>query len=79
MTGFHQFFMIVFLEFNYTGPKYIRWWMGGRGVGVGGWWQKLKQSSKMTQIVEFRVAMMCTYIHKGPVFHYNYKACTDMH
>ena len=35
----------------------------------------LKQRSKMTQTVEFRVAMMSTCTHKGPIFHY--KAYTD--
>ena len=39
--------------------------MGGRGVGWGGWWQKLKQRCKMTQIEEFREAMMCSCTHKG--------------
>ena len=29
--------------------------MGGRGAGWGGLWQKLKQRSKITQIVEFSV------------------------
>ena len=41
-------------------------WVGG-AQGWGGWWQKLKQISKMTQIVEFRVAMTCTCTHKGSV------------
>ena len=35
--------------------------------GWGEWWQKLKQTRKKTQIVEFRVAMMCTCTHKGPI------------
>ena len=50
-----------------VGPAYIR----------GGWWQKLKQRSKMTQIIGFRVAMTCTCTHKGPIFHY--KVQTDVY
>ena len=42
-----------------------------------GWWQKLKQRNMMTQIVEFRVAIMSICTHKGPIFHY--KAYTDVH
>ena len=38
------------MEFINIGTAYIR----------GGWWQKLKQRNKMTQIAEFRVAMTCT-------------------
>ena len=57
------------MELINTGPVYIRGWEGGV-QRWGGWWQKLKQRSKMTQIVEFRVAMMCTCTHKGPIFHY---------
>ena len=41
---------------------YIKGWTGGMW-GWGRWWQKLKQRSKMTQIVEFRVAMTCTYMY----------------
>ena len=40
-------------------------WMGG-ARGLGGWWHKLKQRRKRLQMVEFRVAMMCTCTHKGP-------------
>ena len=37
----------------------------------GGRWQKLNQRRKKTQLVEFRVAMTCTYMHpQGPIFHY---------
>ena len=36
------------MKFINIAPAYIRGWMGG--VGWGGWWQKLKQRSKMTQI-----------------------------
>ena len=49
-----------FMEFINIGPAYIRGWVGG----VWGWdgqWQRLKQSSKKTNIVEFR---------GGPIFHY---------
>ena len=41
-----------------------------KGLGWGGWWQRLKQRSKTTQIVEFRVAMMSTSTHEGPIVHY---------
>ena len=45
--------------------------VGGKGTLVGGkWWPRIKQKSKMTQLVEFRVAMMSTCTHKGPIFHY---------
>ena len=39
----------------------------GRQEGCGMEWvvAKLKQGSKITQIVEFRVTMMCTCTHKG--------------
>ena len=69
MTGFRQFFMIFLMEFITIGPVYIRGWVGGVREW-GGWWQKLNQRRKKTQIVEFRVAMMCTCTHKGPIFHY---------
>ena len=39
MADFHQFLMIVFMEFINIGPGYIRGWVGG----MRGWWQKLKQ------------------------------------
>ena len=58
------------MEFIIIGPVYIRGWVGGKGTGWGGSWQKLNQRRKKTQIVEFRVDMMCTYTHKGPIFHY---------
>ena len=44
--------------------------VGRRGAGVGWVVEKLKQRSTMTQIVEFRVAMMCIYTHKEPILHY---------
>ena len=68
MAGFRQFFMIFFMEFINIGPVYIRGWVGGVR-GCGRWWQKLKQRKKAL-IVEFRVAMMRTCNHKGPIFHY---------
>ena len=64
MAGFHQFFTIFLMDFIYIGPVYIREWVGG-ARGWGGRWQKLNQRRKKTQIVEFRVAMMCTCTHKG--------------
>ena len=57
------------MEFVNIGLAYIRGWMGG-AQGWGGWWKKLKQRRKKTQIVEFRVAMTCTCTHKRPIFHY---------
>ena len=48
-----------------------------REAGVGWVVAKAKTKSKMTQIVEFRVAMMSTCTHKGSIFHY--KAYTDVH
>ena len=65
MAGFRQVFDF-FMEFINIRPVYIRGWEGG----VGGWWQKLNQRRKKTQIVEFRVAMTSTCTHKGPIFHY---------
>ena len=43
--------------------------MGRRGVGWGGWWQKLKQrrKKKKIQIVEFRVRSYDMYIHPQKV------------
>ena len=57
MTELYQFSMIFFMEFINIGPAYYKR-VGGREWGE--WWQKLKQRCKMTQIVEFRVAMTCT-------------------
>ena len=45
-----------FVKFINIGQAYIRGGSEGR-EGWGGWWQRLKQRSKITQIVEFRVAM----------------------
>ena len=77
MAGFRQFFTIFLMEFINIGPVYIRGWAGG-AQGWGGWWQKFNQRRKKTQIVEFRVAMMCTCTHKG---HYSTtrprQMCTD--
>ena len=39
------------MEIINIGPAYIREWVGGV-CGWGGWWQKLKQRSKMTQTVQ---------------------------
>ena len=69
MAGFQQLFYDFFMEFINIGPVYIRRWVRGAQWLVG-WWQKLNQKGKKTQIVEFRVAMMCTCTHKGPIFHY---------
>ena len=51
MAGFQQFLTIFFKEFINIGTVYIRGWVGG-AQGLGGWWQKLNQSIKKTQIVE---------------------------
>ena len=64
------------MKFINFGPAYIYKGVGERGLGWGGWWQKLKQGSKMTQIVECKVAVTCTCTHKGPVF--QYKAYTNV-
>ena len=63
------------MEFINIGPVYIMGCVGSE-QGWGGWWQKLKQRNKKTQIVEFRVAMMSVCTHNGPIFHY--KAQTDV-
>ena len=51
--------------------------VGRREAGVGWVVTKANIKSKMTQIVEFRVAMMSTFTHKGSIFHY--KGYTDVH
>ena len=56
------------MEFINIGPVYIRGWAGGARGGVGGGKNLIKEEGR--QIVEFRVAMMCTCTHKGPIFHY---------
>ena len=66
---FYQFLIIFFIEFINIGLVYIRRWVRGLW-GWGGWWQKLKQRSKMAQMVEFWVVMPSTCIHKGSVFHH---------
>ena len=43
---------------------YIRGWAGWEW-GWGGWWQRLKQRNKKTQIVEFRVVLISTCTHKA--------------
>ena len=63
MADFRQFLTIFLMEFINIGLVYIRGWAGG-ARGWGGWWQKLNQRRKKTQIVEFRVAMTCTCTHK---------------
>ena len=40
------------------------------GTGVGWVVAKAKSKSKMTQLVELRVAMMPTYTQKGPILQY---------
>ena len=49
-------------------PVYIRAWVGGARGGVHDGTNLIKEEK--TQIVEFRVAVMCICSHKGPIFHY---------
>ena len=64
------------MEFINIGPVCIRgkWeghgcvWEGCKG-GVGGSKSLNLIKNKKTQIVEFRVAMICTCTHKEPIFH----------
>ena len=44
--------------------------MGGRSAGMGWVVEKAKTRKQDDTMVEFRVAMMPTYTHKGPIFHY---------
>ena len=44
--------------------------MGRRGAGVGWVVEKAKTKKQDDTLLEFRVAMMCTCTHKGPIFHY---------
>ena len=66
MADFHQFLKISLMKFIIIGPAYIRG--GQEGWGIRCWWQRLKQRSKKTQMVEFRVAMKFTCIHKWAIF-----------
>ena len=68
MAGFHYFFTIFFMEFINIGPVYISAWVGGAWGRVDGGKSLIKE--EIRHIVEFRVAMMCTCTHKGPIFHY---------
>ena len=56
------------MEFINIGPACITGWLGG----VCGWMGVRKALTKKQDdaIVEFRVAMMCTYTHNEPIFHY---------
>ena len=74
MADFHQ---VLIFSWNASILDSIYMGMGGKGMGWGGWWQRLKQRSKTTQIVECRVAMMFICTHNGPIFHY--KAKTDVY
>ena len=49
--------------------------MGGKGTEVG-WVVAKGKIKKQDDTIEFRVAMMSTCTHKGPIFHY--KALTDV-
>ena len=61
---FSPVFYDFLMEFINIGPVYIRGWAGG----ARGWWKTLNQRRNKTQRIEFRVAMTCTYTHKGPIF-----------
>ena len=56
------------MEFINIGPAYIRGWVGGCGAG----WVVAKAKAKRQDdtMVGFSVAMISTYTHKGPIFHY---------
>ena len=56
------------MEFINIGLAYIRGWVGG---ARGGWVvAKAKTKKQDGTMVEFRVAVMSTYTHKGPIIHY---------
>ena len=57
-------YWMFFMECINIQQAYIRGWV--EAVGVGDWWKMLR---KTTQMVEFRVAMTSTCIHKGPIFY----------
>ena len=44
--------------------------VGGKGGGLGCMVAKAKQRSKMTQMMEFRVAMTSTCTYNELIFHY---------
>ena len=67
-TGFSRSLVGYCRRKENIGPTYVR--------GLGWVVTKAKIKSKITQIVEFTVAMMCTCTHKGPTFHY--KAYIDV-
>ena len=69
MAGFWQFFMIFSWNSLILGQYILGGGREGRRGGVGGGKSLIKEEKK-TQIVEFRVAMMCTCTHKGSIFHY---------
>ena len=80
MAGFRQFFTIFFMEFINVGSVYIRGW-AGKARGWGGWWQKLNQRRKKTQIVEFIEYSYDVYMHPQraniPLQGLDRRACTD--
>ena len=55
------------MEFTNIGPVYI--WGGWEGMGVGWVVAKLKTKKQDDTLVDFRVAMISTCTHKGPMFH----------
>ena len=71
--------VILLLSFNvfhlphpHALPIHPLYYKGGTGrMCAWGEWQKLKERSKMTQMVKFTVTMTSTCTHKGSIFHYN--------
>ena len=68
MADFHQFFTIFSWNSLILGQCILGGGQEGREGGVGG--GKNLNKKEKTQIIEFRVVMMCTCIHKGPIVHY---------
>ena len=77
MANFHQFLMIF--SWNASILDWHIYWMGEKGIRIG-WLMakaKTKNRSMTIQMVEFRMIMMLTHTHNGPMFHY--KTLTDMY
>ena len=65
MAGFHQLLTICLMEIITIGPECIRGWV--YEMQGGQCWQKFQQRNKMTQTVEFRVAMTSTCTKKANI------------
>ena len=68
MAGFRQFFIIFGWNSLVLGQCILGGGQEGCGGRVGSGKSLIKEEKR--QIVEFRVAMMCTCTHKGPIFYY---------